>query len=117
MKNIEAFEKVNKDLSFEEQGLNSSLYWAYKNSQEVGNETIDLNEVIWERDIEPMINFCRENGLSQITISSNFSGLISTLSGFEKHGCKMGGLTEVKARYTEFKTGKNQIIPAIIINL
>jgi len=55
----------------------------------------------------------RANDITEFTISSTFSSLIETLAAFEKQGISMAGLTTVKARYTDWKTGKHALIPAI----
>ena len=78
-----------------------------------GNELIDFNEVIWDYDIEEIAQTLRANGITEFTISSTFSSLIETLAAFEKHGISMAGLTTVKARYTDWKTGEHALIPAI----
>lgn len=118
MKKIELFETAkDSGKSFEELGINRTLYWAYRNSQEAGNELIDFNECIWEYDIEPIVAALREFKIKEFTISSTFSSLIETLAAFEKFGCRMAGLTEVKASYTDHITGEAKVIPAIKMNL
>lgn len=113
MKKIEAFENADRSRSLGEQNINSTVYWAYKNAQEAGNELLDFNEVIWDYDIEPILDACKLYGITEFTISSTFSSLIATLAEFDKRGCHMDGLTQVKARYKDFVTGENQLIPAI----
>lgn len=115
MKKIELFEKAIAEQagSLKDYGINGTLFWAYRTSIEAGNEKIDFAEVIWDYEIEEIATFLKENGICEFTISSTFSSLIETLAAFEKHGFKMAGLTQVKARYTDFKTGERAIIPAI----
>ena len=76
-------------------------------------ELIDFNEVIWDYDIEEIAQTLRANDITEFTISSTFSSLIETLAAFEKQGISMAGLTTVKARYTDWKTGEHALIPAI----
>lgn len=115
MKEIKVFEEARaancKNLG--EAGINHTMFWAYFNSKDVGNDLIDFHDVIWEADIPEIVLVCRENGIREFTISSTFSSLIETLAEFEKLGCKMFGLMQVKANYTDWQTGKNAIIPAI----
>ena len=65
---------------------------------------------------------CRRFGISDFTISSTYSGLLTTLAEFEKHGCHMVRLTEVYANYYAF-TGnfeeepQHEVIPAILMRL
>ena len=118
MKGIRTFEEAmaNKDnngKSYQELGINQTLFWAYRVAKESGNELIDFNEVIWDYDIEEIAQTLRANGITEFTISSTFSSLIETLAAFEKQGISMAGLTTVKARYTDWKTGEHALIPAI----
>jgi len=115
MKKIALFERAieEKAASLADYGINPTLFWAYRNSILAENETIDFDEVIWERDIEAIAKTLKDNGIEEFTISSTFSGLISTLAEFEKHGFSMAGLTEVNAKYTEFGSDKRAVIKAI----
>lgn len=115
MTKIELFERAieEKAASLADYGINGTLFWAYRESIEAENENIDFSDVIWEKDIEEITTAMKEYQISEFTISSTFSGLISTLAEFEKHGFKMAGLTEVNARYRDVFTGKRERIPAI----
>lgn len=114
MRNIERFETANESgKNFKELGINRTLYWAYINSKEAGNESIDFADVIWDYEIEEIVEGLKEVGEKEFTISSTFSSLVETLEKFTELGCKMEGLTKVKARYKDFLTGEQQVIPAI----
>ena len=115
MKEIRTFEEAIKQnaRSLKDLGINGTLFWAYRTNKENGNELIDFNEVIWDYDIEEIAQTLKSNGITEFTISSTFSSLIETLAAFEKHGISMAGLTTVKARYTDWKTGDHALIPAI----
>lgn len=105
--------KAKGNFKLSHYGLNHTTYWAYNDSMEAENETLDFGDVVWEHDIEEIIAFCKENGIDHITISSNFSGLIPTLARFEELGCKMAGLTKVNRRFKDIATGEREQIPAI----
>ena len=110
MKHIAIFDDAAESgLTLKELGFNPTLYWAYRTSLEAGNDLIDFNEVIWDYDIKPITDCLRSFGITEFTISSTFSSLIETLAEFEK----MQGLTQVKARYTDWRTGEQAVIPAI----
>ena len=115
MKKIELFEKAIAEQagSLKDYGINGTLFWAYRKSQDAENDKIDFSEVIWEKDIEEIANFLKENGICEFTISSTFSSLISTLAEFQKHGFQMAGLTEVNANHTDWLTNKRARVPAI----
>ena len=115
MKEIKVFEEAiaTKCKNLREAGINPTMCWAYHYSKKAGNDLIDFHEVIWEEDIPEIVKICRENGIREFTISSTFSSLIPTLVEFEKLGCKMFCLMQVKAPYKDWRTNENAIIPAI----
>ena len=115
MKKIELFEKAiaEQAASLKDWGINPTLFWAYRNSITAGNDRIDFGEAIWDSEVGEITETLKENGITEFTISSTFSSLISTLAEFAKHGFQMAGLTEVKANYTDFQTQERAVIPAI----
>lgn len=115
MKRIIAFENAiaNRVKDIRAEGINATAFWAYRRSIESGNDLIDFSEVIWDEDVEPIAETFRQNGITEFTISSTFSGLIATLSAFDKQGFKMAGITEVNANYTDWMMGERAKVPAI----
>lgn len=111
MKTIERIEKANKG------EINYTLLWAYKDSQQAGTDELNFSEVIWEKDIKPIVDFCKEEKIEYITISSTFSSLIETLWEFEKLGCKMVGMKEVPTRYNKLGTNEMETAKAIIVKM
>lgn len=114
MKEIRKIEEIIKkakegiNTNLEEAGVNCTLYWAYRNSKEIGLKTIDFREVIWERDIEPIVTTLREAGYDSFTISGNFSGLLDTLWRLRDYGCRIGDLKKVEQRYTTYNRETKQ---------
>ena len=119
MKKIEAFENAmaNQVKDIREIGINPTMFWAYRESQEAESDLLNFSEVIWNDDIAPIVEACREYGIHEFTISSTFSSLIETMAAFEKLGCKLAGLTTVKTRYTNWQTGEQAIAPAVLMTL
>ena len=115
MKRIEILDQaMNEQVrDLNELGINPSLMKAYRTSLKVDNDHINFEEVIWDREIEPITTFLKANGVCEITISSTFSSLISTLVLFEKNGFQIAGITEVTAGYTDFRTGTYAKVPAL----
>ena len=115
MTKIELFERAiaEKADSLKNWGINSTAFWAYRKSIDAGNNLIDFSEVIWDEDIDAIVQTFADNGITEFTISSTFSSLILTLAAFDKHGFKMAGITEVNANYTDWQTGERAKVPAI----
>ena len=106
-----AIEEKNGNL--QELGINTRLFWAYRHSLEAENEVINFSEPLWDADIAPIVKTFRENGIKEFTITCNFSGLISTLALFDKEGCTMDGIVEVKETYLDFRTNEKAVAKAI----
>ncbi len=117
MKEIRRFEEIiesQKNISLKEEGINYTLFWAYRTAkEELGNDLIDFNEVIWDHDVLEIVETLKAEGIDEFTISSTFSSLIKIIAEFEKHGVYMNGLTTVNARNKDWQTGENEKIPAI----
>ena len=117
MKTIPAFENAiaNKVKDIRAEGINPTAFWAYRNSCRCEIDLIDFTEVIWDEDIEAIAETLNSNGITEFTISCNFSGLIRTLVAFEKVGFKMAGTTQVNANYTDIRTGKYAQVDALLM--
>ena len=75
---------------------------------ERGNEHIDLNEVIWDKDVESLIQLLRENGVEYFTFSSTWSSAVEIAWLFTQNGCTLEGLVEVNSPYTNTFTGERE---------
>lgn len=115
MKKIDLFERAIAEQagSLSDYGINSTMFWAYRKSLTADNDLIDFNEVIWDEDAEAIAACMKENGITEFTISSTFSGLIPTLAAFDKLGFKVTGVTEVNAPYKDWQTNTYARIPAV----
>ena len=101
MKTITTFENAitNRVSDLSAEGINPTAFWAYRKSHEAGNDQIDFSEVIWDEDVAEIADTFKREGITEFTISSTFSGLITSLVAFEAHGFKVSGLTKVNANY------------------
>jgi hypothetical protein len=116
MKTIERIEQAkNQNATLEDLQINRTFYWAYIRTQETKNETINFEDVIWENDVEEIIKHCKEFEISEITISSNYTGLLDIIATFQEQGCVLEGLTKVYSRFTDIRTGDFEVKNAVKI--
>lgn len=115
MKKIATFENAitNRMKDLRAEGINPTAFWAYRKSLEADNALIDFSEVIWDDDIADIAATLDANGITEFTISSTFSSLITTLAAFETYGFKMAGITQVNANYTDWQTNERARVHAI----
>lgn len=123
MKEIEILEEAaTKGTRYSEITVNSTFGAAYFYSKEAGNDLINFAEVIWDYDIDEILENCKRFEITEFTISSTFSSLIITLAEFEKRGCKLQGLVEINSRHDDWKAcfegeSRKERIPALKISL
>lgn len=113
MKRIEFLEQMREqEKNYSETHINMAFGQAYFAARRNDNNLIDFNEVIWDHDIDQIIENLAEFEIREFTISSTYSGLINIIAEFDKRGWRVAGVTEVNASYTDFMSGEHQIIPA-----
>lgn len=123
MKKIEVLDKAAEvGTKYCDIKVNPTFGAAYFYSQEAGNDLINFGEVIWDYDIDEILENCRRFEITEFTISSTFSSLIVTIAEFEKRGCKLEGLVEINSRYDDWKScfegeTRKERIPAFKISL
>ncbi len=111
---IPAIEKVIAErANSSEENINIRLFWAYRHSLEAGNDLINFYDVIWEYDVEGIVECLNSNNINEFSISSNFSGLITILAEFNKHGFTMAGITDAKEIYIDWTTNERAVSKAI----
>ena len=116
MKKIEKFEKAKKEKkTYKEANVNLTLGQAYFVSQDADYDLINFDDVIWYHDVEEIVNQCRELNITMITITSGFSGMIEILGAFDKLGCKIIGMTNLKKTIKWGETVEYK--PAIILKI
>ena len=123
MKRIEILDKAAEErINWKEIPCNMRFADAYFYSLEAGNELINFGEVIWDYDIDEILENCRTFGIESFTISSTFSSLILTIAELQKRGCKLEGLIEINSRLDDWKASlagerRKERIPAFKISL
>ena len=111
---IPAIEKVIAEgVKTAEENINIRLFWAYKHSLEAGNDLINFYDVIWERDIEGIVENLNYYKINEFSISSSFGGLITILAEFDKHGFTVSGITDAKETYIDLTTNERTVSKAI----
>lgn len=69
MKNIEILDKAAETgARFKDININPTFGAAYFYSQDAGNELINFAEVIWDYDIDAIIENCKRLGVTAFTI-------------------------------------------------
>lgn len=104
--------KAGERISQKEANINSTLFRAYKSSQERGLDAIDFNDVIWNYDVETIVDEFRIARHETFTISSTFSSFLETIWEFKQYGCRIKGMKQVRQEYENFNMDTMKSEPA-----
>lgn len=91
-----------------------SLFYAWKESKDNGNDDIDFNDI--RSNPKKLVDDMRENGITRFTFSSRWSSAIETAFAFVKAGCVLVGMTEINGRYDKF-TRTQEKNPAYVFEI
>ena len=118
MKNIEKLDYIMSHWSeFPDLKINSTFLMAYRDSIRSGCEMLNFQECIWDYDIDPIIALCKEYGITEFAISSNFSGVLETIWKFTERGCRMDGMIEVTSKFKDIFTDEYGKVAAALIRI
>jgi len=118
MKKIEAIERVLDNYAAEkESGINHLLVKCYRNTQESGNEILDIDEIIWEHDYDELVRDLRRFGITEFTISTTFSGVFNAMEALIERGCTLEGMTRVYERFPSWMGGEHEQKPAMLMKV
>ena len=74
---------------------NLTIQYAYEHTQKAGNERLNFDDVIWDKDIPEIAKIVKMLGLREFTISVRQGNLIDVLATFQELGVFMGGTVQV----------------------
>jgi hypothetical protein len=87
-------------------GTACRIWREYETSRDSGNTYIDINEVVWDKDVEGLISCMRENGIDHFTFSSGWSSAVETAWLFQQNGCTLESLIEINSHHKDLFTGE-----------
>lgn len=89
----------------------------YEVSRDSGNTYLDINDVVWDKDVEGLISCMRDNGIDHFTFSSGWSSAVETAWLFQKKGCCLEGLIEINSRHKDIFTGEQEKAHAYLFSI
>ena len=122
-KNTEGMEAARKSYQelikkIKERGKNyEKVFKLYEAAAERGNDYIDLNDVIWDKEVAGLIASLRENGIEHFTFSSTWSSTVETAWLFTKNGCTLKGMVQINSAYKAIASEEYERIPAYLFEV
>ena len=116
MKCIEFLDKAaERKAQYEEIGVNQTFGQAYFSALRNGNDRIDFSGALHESDTEAILADCRRFGITEITVSSTWSGVVERVAAFIDGGWRLDGMVKVKGDSVDYGTGERITVPALLL--
>lgn len=74
------------------------IYREYEKSMDNENEYLDFSDVIWDDEIEPLVETMKENNIEHFTYSCRATDAVETIWLFKQAGCEIEGMSEINTR-------------------
>lgn len=88
----------------------------YETARDNGNDLLDLQDTIWEKDVKELVDCMREYGIGRFTFSSTWSSSVEIAWLFTKNGCALEGMTTVQGSEKLFSR-EREISPAFLFRV
>ena len=112
---LEALKEQGKAYwSVSKEQTNPAMFKAYCESREEQKELLDFKEPMWDEDILPIAEKCRQLSIRQFTISVRQSNIIDILTEFQNAGITIQGMTKIHAQ--DERMG-DRVISAFLMNV
>ena len=89
---------------------NYTLIEAYETSKNAGNTGLNFEEIIWDKDVEPIVSTLRKAGIKEFTISVRQGNMLDLLTAFQELGVFIKGMVKVNTRF-------EKIVPAALMQI
>ncbi len=93
------------------------IYREYVTARNRGNDLLDLNDTIWDRQVEGLVACMKENGIDRFTFSSTWSDSVGTAWLFKENGCRLEGLVQINGMKDSFRDNEYKRVPAYLFSL
>lgn len=89
----------------------------YCSARNNGNLFLDINSVLWSKEVPAFVESLRCHGVQMFTVSSTFGGAVELYWELEKAGCHMVGMREVFTSSCVGDTDEHEKVPAVLFSL
>ena len=108
MKRIELLENLKEVEDFIENEISYKFYWAYKNTQKIGLDILNFDDIGFESNHEEMIENLERFDIKEFTVSDQSTGLMKGLESFKKRGYFPIDLIQIETGYTNWNFKENK---------
>lgn len=92
-------------------------YQAYTRTTANGEETIEMNDHLWDRDVEDFLTTLRKAEVEEFIYTNHSTAVMDNLHEFEKYGAKVVGLATIQRNNCRWGVDEIETIRGIRIAL
>ena len=92
-------------------------YRAWLHTIERGENEVDMNDFLWDREVEDFVDTFRKAGIKSFIYTNQSTAVMENIHGFEAACCKMEGLCKIERIERRFGEDKTEEIMGIRFSL
>ena len=110
---LKAWYEEDKEMTYPISQGACKAYRAFTNTLERGEDEIEMNDFLWDREVKDFVTALKEAGFKSFIYTNQSSAVMENLHDFVKAGCTMIGLTTIKRMEHRFGEDKETEILGI----
>ena len=110
---LKAWYKEHDKMAYPIESGAAKAYRAFQYSLVNGNEEFEMEDFLWDREVEGFVDTLRKAGISTFIYTNQSTAVMENLHGFEEAGCRMEGLVKIKRTTKRFGTETTEEILGI----
>ena len=92
-------------------------YRAWRNTIDNGEEEIEMNDFLWDREVADFVETLKEAGIRSFLYTNQSTAVMENIHGLVAEGCRMEGLETIIRKTDFFGEDKEEKIPGIRFTL
>ena len=92
-------------------------YRAWSHSIEKGNEELEMDDFLWDREVTDFIDTLRKAGIETFVYTNQSTAVMENIHDFEANGCRLDGLTKIHRMENRYGEDEETTIPGIRFSL
>ena len=112
---LKAWDEEDKAAAFPYSSGEMKAYWAFKNS--MGLDELEMSDSCWDNEWHDFIETLRKMGITHFTVTTQSTGLMGDLYGYQNEGCAMKELHSITKQSNRWGVEGTEEIKGVLFEI